>query len=262
MTIDTPKSAFEKVSLLITHYNRSGSLANLLERFSQLQVHFAEIIVSDDGSKEDQQVQLQLLQQQYNFRLITTPVNKGLANNINKGQDAVTTPYTLYIQEDFIPSDIFPTKLAESLAILEERPEFDIARYWAYWKYPYLESIRNGFSEMKFHVLKAGYDKFYVYIDACHLRRSTFLEKFGRYPEGGIKSDKAEYLMMMSFLHKKGRAIYFDKFNELFAHQNSSDEPSTVSRNYLSSTENILVANVRNLYRHLKFNFNYLFPRN
>jgi glycosyltransferase involved in cell wall biosynthesis len=262
MTIDTPKSAFEKVSLLITHYNRSRSLANLLERFSQLQIHFAEIIVSDDGSKETQQQELQLLQQKYKFRLITTPVNKGLANNINKGQDAVKTPYTLYIQEDFIPSDIFPEKLATSFAILEERPEIDIARYWAYWKYPYLTPIRNGFSEMKFHILKAGYAKFYVYSDACHLRRSNFLQKFGRYPEGGIKSDKAEYLMMMSFLHKKGRAIYYDKFNELFAHQNSSDEPSTVSRNYLSSTENIVVANIRNLYRHLKFNVDYLFPRN
>jgi len=262
MSIVKSEIVFEKISLLITHYNRSGSLANLLERLSQLQMHFAEIIVSDDGSKEEQQLQLQLLQQKFDFRLITTPVNKGLANNINKGQDAVKTPYTLYIQEDFIPSDIFPEKLAASFAILEERPEFDIARYWAYWKYPYLAPIRNGFSEMQFHILKAGYAKFYVYSDACHLRRSNFLQKFGRYPEGGIKSDKAEYLMMMSFLHKKGRAIYYDKYNELFAHQNSLDEPSTVSRNYLSSTENRVVSKVRNLYRYLKFNVDFFFPRN
>ena len=137
MYIDTPKLDFLNLSLLITHYNRPLSLNRLLEEISKLNITFSEIIVSDDGSKIEIQQMLQLLQQKYNFRLITTPVNKGLANNVNKGQDAVKTPYTLYIQEDFVPTIFFPAKLVESLAILDERPEIDMARYSAYWKYPY-----------------------------------------------------------------------------------------------------------------------------
>ena len=34
--------------------------------------------------------------------------DSGLGNNINKGQDAVKTPLTLYVQEDFTPAAIFP----------------------------------------------------------------------------------------------------------------------------------------------------------
>jgi len=262
MSTANPYLHFGSISLLITHYNRPESLNRLLDEISKLKITFAEIIVSDDGSKVEIQQQLQLLQQKYNFRLITTLVNKGLANNLNKGQDAVKTPYTLYIQEDFIPTIFFPAKLAESLAILDERPEIDMARYSAYWKYPYLASFRNGFSEMKFNILKRGYKKFYMYSDHPHLRRSDFIQKFGRYPEGGIKSDKAEYLMMMSFLRNKGRAIYFDEYKVLFLHYNNSNETSTIFRNYLSSTNNIVIANIRHLYRHLKFNFDYWYLKN
>ena len=101
-----------------------------------------------------------------------------------------------------------------------------------------------------------------MYSDHPHLRRSNFIEKFGRYPEGGIKSDKAEYLMMMSFLRNKGKAIYFDEYKVLFLHYNDSKETSTIIRNYLSSTNNIVIANIRHLYRHLKFNFDYWYLKN
>ena len=80
---------FNNVSLLITHYNRSRSLERLLKTFSNQHIHFGEIIVSDDGSKQEHLDLIHYLQQQYHFRLVTTPVNKGLGNNINKGQDAV-----------------------------------------------------------------------------------------------------------------------------------------------------------------------------
>jgi glycosyltransferase involved in cell wall biosynthesis len=249
---------FENVTLLITHYNRSGSLQRLIQSFEKLHVHFGEIIVSDDGSAKEQIQQLRKLQQTKPFQLITTHINKGLSNNINKGLDAVKTPYVLYVQEDFVPTDVFPIKFQQSLEIMEERKDVDIVRYWAYWKYPYLEKIRNGFSEMKFSIWKPGYQKFYVYSDACHLRRNTFFNSFGRYIEDGIKSDRAEYLMMMSFIRNKGKAIYYDNYNELFQHLNSDDEPSTVARNFLSSTQNRFISILRDIYRNIKFNLDYL----
>lgn len=250
---------FNNVTLLVTHYNRSSSFERLMQTFRKLNVTFGDIVVSDDGSKPEHLQKLISLQQEYNYRLITTPINRGLSNNINKGQTAVTTPYTLYIQEDFVPNPIFPAKLADSLAIMEEQPEIDLARYWAYFKYPYLKPIRNGFSEAKFSIWKPGYRKFYMYSDACHLRRSNFIERFGRYPEIYVDSDKAEYLMMMYFLRKKGRMIFYENPQELLEHINDADEPSTVKRDFLASTQNHITSNIRHLYRHVKFNIDYFF---
>jgi hypothetical protein len=46
----------------------------------------------------------------------------------------------------------------------------------------------------------------------------------------------------------------------MFAHLNSEDEPSTVERDIISySDSNPLITIIRNLYRNVKFNLDYLF---
>jgi glycosyltransferase involved in cell wall biosynthesis len=248
---------FVGVGLMITHYNRSRSLERLLKSFAALNCVFDEIVVSDDGSKPEHQEYLKQIQPTYNYKLVTTPKNKGLGNNLNKGQDAVTAPYTLYVQEDFEPAPDFATHFTNALSIMNERPDFDIARFYAYFKYPYLKPLRDGFSEMQFKLYYPGYRKFYYYSDHPHLRRSNFFEKFGRYPEG-LKGDVTEYKMMMSFLKHKGKGIYFDNYRELFFQKNSSDEPSTMSRENWRTSGNPVISFVRDIYRYVKFNKDYL----
>ncbi|MFT3933055.1 MAG: glycosyltransferase family 2 protein [Chitinophagaceae bacterium] len=255
----TGANRFEDVTLLVTHYNRSRSLERLLNSFNQLGFVFGDIVVSDDGSKPEHLDYLKSLSNKLNFRLVTTEKNKGLGNNINKGQDAVKTPLTLYVQEDFDPLAIFTEQFKNALEIIHSRSDVDVVRFYAYTKYPYLKPIGNGFSEMLFSIWKPGYKKFYAYSDHPHLRRSNFFEKFGRYAEGR-KVEKTEYLMMMSFLRNKGKAVFYEDINGLFEQKNSSAEPSTVKRNWLRS-ENFAVAGVRHLYRHVKFNFDYLFGK-
>jgi glycosyltransferase involved in cell wall biosynthesis len=213
------KIAFDNVTLLVTHYNRSKSLERLLNAFAALKVTFGDIIVSDDGSKPETVEQLKTLQQTLNFKLVTTPKNKGLGNNINKGQDEVKTPYTLYVQEDFEPTDIFARHFTDALQFMEDDKGLDIVRFYAYFKYPYTKPYGKGFSEMMFKLspLATNHLKFYVYSDHPHLRRSNFLEKFGRYREG-IKGDLTEFSMAASFVQKKGRGILFDEFTQLFYH--------------------------------------------
>src|SRR5690349_8284605 len=94
---------FQDVTLLITHYNRSSSLERLLKTFRNFNCKFDEIVVSDDASKPQHQEKLKWLASEFNFRLILASTNKGFPNNMNKGQDAVKTTYTLYVQEDFEP---------------------------------------------------------------------------------------------------------------------------------------------------------------
>ncbi len=251
---------FNAVTLLVTHYNRSGSLERLLRSFKRINCSFGDVVVSDDGSKPGHLLAVKALAEEFGFRLITAPANAGLGNNINKGQDAVNTPYTLYVQEDFEPAPDFGIHFNDALTILEERKDIDIARFYAYSKYPYLAPLRNGFSEMLFGPLKPGYQKFYVYSDHPHLRRSSFFQKFGRYTEG-VKGDVTEYRMMLSFLQRKGKAIFYDDYTALFEQRNSSSEPSTMKRNLLRESDNFFIHLARECYRHAKFNFDYLFRR-
>jgi glycosyltransferase involved in cell wall biosynthesis len=251
---------FKDVTLLVTHYNRSRSLERLFGAFKDLHCRFEDIVVSDDGSKPEHVEYAKTLQQRFPFRLITAPVNKGLGNNLNKGQAAVQTKYTLYVQEDFVPTAVFPKHFKEGLSIIEQRDDIDMVRFYAYTKYPYLKPLGNGYGEMQFGLLKPGYMKFHYYSDHPHLRRSNFYEKFGPYPEGK-KMDQAEYMMAMAFLHKKGKAVQYENINELFEQKNSSAEPSMVPRDTYRTTNNFIIRNVRHLYRHFKYNFDYLFKR-
>jgi len=248
---------FSTITLLVTHYNRSASLERLLKAFADQEISFGDIVVSDDGSKPEHLQRLKTLQNTYPFRLITTPVNKGLGNNINKGQDAVNTLYTIYVQEDFDPFPGYKKHLQDALWIVDERADVDMIRFYAYFKYPYLRPYRNGFSEMVFKLWYPGYRKFHCYSDHPHLRRSTFFTKFGRYAEG-IKGDRTEFLMAMSFLKNKGKAMFYEDFKGLFDQVNSNEEPSTMKRSDLRQSPNFVIAFVRAIYRNVKHSYDYL----
>lgn len=251
---------FNDVTLLITHYNRSRSLERLLVAFSNLGCAFAEIVVSDDGSRPVHLDYIRGLADRFPMRIITSPVNGGLGNNLNKGQRAVKTRYTLYIQEDFVPTAGAPLILQQGLALLMEHERFDMVRFYAYNRYPYLAPVKQGFSEMLFSPWYRGLGKFAYYSDHPHLRRSDFLDKFGPYAEG-MSGDKTEFLMMMSFLRKRGKALFFENHKAVFDQVNSADEPSTMKRDFLRNSENPLVATVRTGYRYVNYYFGYFFGK-
>lgn len=248
---------YPDITLLITHYNRSKSLERLLASFRALEISFGAIIVSDDGSKPEHQEYFKEIARSFDFQLVSSGRNRGLGNNINKGQDQVKTAYTLYVQEDFVPKPAFVKALADAFSIMNGRPDLDIARFYAYFKYPYLKPLRDGFSEMVFSVLKPGYRKFYLYSDHPHLRRSDFFAKFGRYPEN-VKPDVTEYKMMIRVLKRGAKALFYEDFKGLFDQANSASEPSMVKRNKWRDSQAFLVPAIRHLYRHVKFNLDYL----
>ncbi|MDR6561623.1 MULTISPECIES: glycosyltransferase family 2 protein [unclassified Arcicella] len=251
---------FDGVTLLVTHYNRSSSLERLLKSFKDLDCVFEDIVVSDDGSKEEHQAYLRKIQPEYSFRLITTPKNKGLGNNLNKGQDAVVTPYTLYVQEDFVPSAIFPTHFEDALRFMNEDKSLDMVRFYAYIQYPYLKYFDKGYSEMLYKPWYLDYHKIYYYSDHPHLRRRNYFEKFGRYAEG-IKGDRTEYRMCLAFIQNKGKALFFNEYKSLFDQVNSADEPTTMSRGSWTTSENPVIQLVRYFYRQTRYNYDLLFTK-
>ncbi|PMD96176.1 glycosyl transferase family 2 [Siphonobacter sp. BAB-5405] len=252
--------SFPDVTLLVTHYNRSSSLEHLLTSYQQIGCQFGDIVVSDDGSKPEHLQRLRELQQTFHFQLITTPQNRGLGNNINKGQDAVKTPLTLYVQEDFEPSPDFPLHFTHALELMDANKNLDYIRFYAYIPYPYLRPYAYNFSEIYLPPFGMDYTKIYAYSDHPHLRRSTFLQKFGRYAEG-IKGDRMEYRMCISFLQKGGKGLFYNDYQSLFTQRNSAAEPSTMTRSSLTESSNKLIGLVRDLYRQIKYNYDIHFMR-
>lgn len=258
-------SRFDTITLLITHYNRSQSLERLLKAFSDQEIVFGDIVVSDDGSKTEHLERIHLLKDTFNFRLITTPVNKGLGNNINKGQYAVKTPLTLYVQEDFEPKGTFLEHFNDAVDIMQTDASIDIIRFYAYFSYPYLKPYDKGYSEMLFKpvLLANNHLKFYIYSDHPHMRRSNFTEKFGRYAEG-IKGDLTEFRMALAFVQKKGKGLFYTNFNDLFYQKNSPDEPSTMKRASWRETKNPAALGLRAVYLQFKlakWTYEYFFKK-
>jgi len=250
-----PHYNFKDVTLLVTHYNRSNSLEKLLKGFAAINCEFEDIVVSDDGSKSDQLAFVKDLQKTYPFRLVTTPVNKGLGNNINKGQDSVNTTYTLYIQEDFIPKDIFPEHFFDALTIMREDPKWDMVTLYSYSPYPYLKPYKLGFSEKIFHLspLYTNNLKFYLYGDHPHLRKTSFLKDFGRYKEG-LNGDVTEMEMSLAFIKNHGKCLFYDDHYGLLTQENSAEEPSTaLFRKSWKNTDSAPVVFAKWCYAKLKF---------
>jgi glycosyltransferase involved in cell wall biosynthesis len=245
---------FDKVTLLITHYNRSKSLERLLTLFNTTGVTFQDIVVSDDCSSAAHLNYIKALQEKYNFQLVTTPTNGGLGNNINKGQARVTTEYTLYVQEDFFPLSSFKEHFTDGFDIMEESKDIDTVRFYSYLNYPNLKPYKLGFAEMVFDKWSTNIDKVPLYSDHPHLRRSNFHEKFGKYPENK-NPEKTEYDMMIAFLKKKGRGLLFIDYKGVFDQENSASEPSTMNRKFWRNTDNVLLKTAVNIYRHLLFNY-------
>jgi len=252
---------FDNVTLLVTHYNRSKSLERLLDNFQKVNCSFSQIVVSDDGSKAEHLSYIQDLRKKYDFDLITTPKNKGLGNNINKGQDAVTAPFTLYVQEDFIPLPGCEVPLKDAVDIMNSE-DFDTIRFYSYLEYTHKEYFRNGFSKMIFNHASTNLDKFPLYSDHPHLRRSNFFEKFGRYSE--MKNpEKTEFDMMISYLQHNGKGLLYDDYKGVFEQINTSTEPSTMhaDRQSWRERDNFFVNTAKYVYRFILFNYSLYFKK-
>ncbi|MFA6945076.1 MAG: glycosyltransferase family 2 protein [Pedobacter sp.] len=251
---------FKDVSLLITHYNRSSSLEHLLKACKDLNYGFQEIVVSDDGSNPEHLKVISELQNLYNFRLITTEVNKGLGNNINKGQAVVTSPYTLYVQEDFVPLAAFGEHFMDAMEIIEKRKDLDIIRFYSYIQYPHVKPCEKGFFEMIYKPWSLNYLKIYYYSDHPHLRRSNFIEKFGPYTEQ-VSVDRSEYRMCISFLQQRGKGLFYNDYQNLFEQKNPEEEPSTTIRGNLTLSKNPIIKFIRDIYRQFRYNYDLRFLR-
>lgn len=223
------------------------------------------MIISDDGSKAEHVIYLLQLRRQYGFRLLTTPANCEKGSDINLGQDATTLPFTLYLQEDFEPTSNFVPYFTNALTMMEHDEKWDIARLYSSVAYPYTKPLGEGFSEMKFHHAPwyTNHNKFYMYTDEPHLRRSNFLQKFGRYSEA-VPRTESEYRMAVSFIKKKGKGLFCDNHTMLFTERKERTELYANDNNKIIKKRKNVIAFVQAVYlkiRLLKCTFDLAFMR-
>ena len=135
---------------------------------------------------------------------------------------------------------------------MNDDKSLDYVRFWSFYRYPTLKPYGKGFSRTIYDPWNLNHRKFFMYSDNPHLRRSTFLHKFGRYQEN-IDGNISEYRMSISFMQKKGKGLFYDQYATLFEHKNSPDEPSTFDRVDWKQKHNIFILFLRWMYLKYKF---------
>ncbi|MGI4736141.1 MAG: glycosyltransferase family 2 protein [Janthinobacterium lividum] len=160
-----PPALFDDVTLLITHYNRSGSVQRLLETLLAQQLRFAAIVVADDGSLPAHRQRLEHLAPVYGLQLVASARNYGLGHNLNQGQAHVQTALTLYVQEDFLPTPKFGPALQQAVALMRRDAQWDLVRFFANFRYPYTTPYQGEFAAITIPPFALDYHKIYAYSD-------------------------------------------------------------------------------------------------
>lgn len=101
-----------KTTVIIPNYNGMRFLSDCLEAL-QKQAHFFEIIVVDNGSKDES---VSYLKENFPIvKIIELPDNTGFCHAVNVGIKAASTPYVILLNNDTVVRAGFVKKLEESL---------------------------------------------------------------------------------------------------------------------------------------------------
>ena len=93
-----PRQIWQRFSVVICTYNGSHTLRNCLTRLRDVQYPDYEVVVVDDGSRDNSAA----IAREFPVRLISTP-NQGLSAARNVGMEAATGEIIVYLDDDAYP---------------------------------------------------------------------------------------------------------------------------------------------------------------
>jgi glycosyltransferase involved in cell wall biosynthesis len=112
------------VSIVVANYNNGKYISKLITSVVESAVLPKELIIIDDGSRDDSVSRLESYSRIYSFiKLIKFSVNQGFANALNQGLDAATAKYIFRVDSDDYVS---PTRIQEQVNFLESHSSIDI----------------------------------------------------------------------------------------------------------------------------------------
>ncbi len=112
------------VSVVMATYNRAHILRQTIENILKQEYRPLELIVVNDGSKDNTSLVLKELQALYDFVIIENHQNMGLQKSLNRGLQKVTGKYIARIDDHdtWLTTD----KLSRQIAYLETHPTVGI----------------------------------------------------------------------------------------------------------------------------------------
>ncbi|MEZ4888882.1 MAG: glycosyltransferase family 2 protein [Chitinophagales bacterium] len=112
------------VSVVMATYNRGVMVCQTIKNILEQDYRPLELIVVNDGSKDDTQHLLEELQKAYSFVLVQNHQNLGLQKSLNKGLQQATGKYIARIDDH--DTWLTKDKLTKQVAFLEIHPEVGI----------------------------------------------------------------------------------------------------------------------------------------
>lgn len=112
------------VSILTANYNNGRYLDKFIVSITESTVLPRELIIVDDGSRDDSFLRLQRHALELPFlKVIGLPWNVGFANALNEGLSVVTGKYVMRVDSD---DYVAPIRLERQYEFLESNPDVDI----------------------------------------------------------------------------------------------------------------------------------------
>ena len=108
------------VAIVAANYNNGQYLKAFLDSVLSSTVMPAQLIIVDDGSRDESVAILKEYEKHPNSHFIYSPSNEGFAHALNKGLSAVKTKYVLRADPDDI---LMPMKIEKQYHFLEENPD-------------------------------------------------------------------------------------------------------------------------------------------
>lgn len=192
-----------KVSIIVPSYNHAKYVRTLIESIYRQTYKNFELLVLDDGSKDNSPELLKQLQKEFGFELILKS-NEGLCKTLNRGIDWATGEFVIIIaSDDYMPD----TRLEEQVLFFLQHDDIDVvggatilineAGEIFSRKVPRIQGNVSFESEIRSNR---------VFAPTVMVRRSIY-ERFGRYREDLPFED---FYMWLNIL-KNGGKIYNTK---------------------------------------------------
>lgn len=160
------------VAIIIPCYNHGAYIREALDSFKELNSTEVEVVIVNDGSTDNQTLDVLNQLKQEGFRVIDQK-NQGLGKTRNNAIKATQAPYILPLDSD---NRINPNYVRKAVEILEKQPEIGVV-----YSNPRYFGEREGIGELPdFNLQRLMLGN---YIDACAVYRRSAWEAVGGYDE-------------------------------------------------------------------------------
>lgn len=196
---------FPPVTMLICTYNREQELIETLHALHDNIYYEGErrYLICDDCTPPDQdgdyltRLKSHAIWKTLKPRFIPTEINSGWGVNVNYGLLHVDTPYTFFVEDDYLLMK--ELDLREGVAIMEAHPHVGMIRYrgtagdhLVYHQFEaniahHMPDYHQGLGlpgRISYLQIDSGSPSVYIYSHGPHLKHFRFHQFYGMYPTG------------------------------------------------------------------------------